>query len=103
MDSLPPPEDNSLHGIRFERVPAPSQGNTHQFAHPQGMFHQQQPRQVSRRRRWQFVFVFLLSMVIIVDREYDHCCSYPQHWVCGTHIIAGWASSCKFSYTHTDL
>jgi len=66
MDSLPPPEDNSLHGIRFERVPDPSQGNTHQFAHPQGMFHQQQPRQVSRRRRWQLVFVFLLSLVIIV-------------------------------------
>ena len=66
MDSLPPPEDNSLHGIRFERVPAPSQGNIHQFAHPHGMFRQQQPRQVSRRRRWQFVFVFLLSMVIVV-------------------------------------
>ena len=31
MDSLPPPEDNSLHGIRFERVPRPSQGNTHEF------------------------------------------------------------------------
>ena len=31
MDSLPPPEDNSLHGICFERVPRPSQGNTHEF------------------------------------------------------------------------
>ena len=66
MDSLPPPEDNSLHGIRFERVPPPSQENTHEFAHPQGMFRQQQSRQSSRRRRWQFVFVFVLSMVIVV-------------------------------------
>ena len=65
MDSLPPPEDNSLHGIRFERVLPPSQGNTDQFAHSQGMFLQQQPLQVSRRRR-QLVFVFLISMVIIV-------------------------------------
>jgi hypothetical protein len=63
----PPPDDNSLHGIHFQRVsPPPSQGNTPPYSHPQSMFPQQKPRQVAHRRRWQFVFVFLLSMVLIV-------------------------------------
>ncbi len=67
MHRSPPPDDNSLHGVRFQGVPPPpSQANTHQFAHPQSMFPQQKPRQVSHRRRWQFVFAFLLSMVLIV-------------------------------------
>ena len=66
MHRSPPPNDNSLHGVRFQRVPPPpSQVNTHQFAHPQSMFLQQKPHQVSHRRRWQFIFVLLLSIVLI--------------------------------------
>ena len=66
MDRSPPQDDNSLHGIQFRRVPSPpSQANTPQFAHPQRMFVQQKPRQVSHRRRWQFVIVILLSIVLI--------------------------------------
>jgi hypothetical protein len=67
VDRSPPQDDNSLHGIRFQRVPSPpSKANSLQFAHPQSMFQQQQSPQVAHRRRWQFVLVFLLSMVLIV-------------------------------------
>ncbi len=66
MDRSPPPDDHSLHGIRFQSIPTPPlKANTSQFVHPQSMFLQQQSHQVSHRRRWQFVLVFLLSMVLI--------------------------------------
>ena len=68
MSSSPPPDDNSLSGIRFQRTPVPpSKGITPQFAHPQSMVFQEELRQVPRHRRWKLTFVFLLSLMLMVS------------------------------------
>src|SRR5262252_6751169 len=69
VGSSPPPDENSLSGIRFQRTPVPpSKGFTPQFAHPQKMVFQDEPLiKAPQHRRSRLTLVFLLSLVLIVS------------------------------------
>ncbi len=67
MDNFPSPEERSLPGIQFQRIPTtPPQDNTSPTIHPQNMPFPQKPRHVSRHLRKQFAIVFLLSLSLII-------------------------------------
>lgn len=68
MSSSPPPDENSLSGIRFQNTPVPpAQGFSPQFAHPQNMVFQDEPLEAPQRRRSRLTLVFLLSLLLTVS------------------------------------
>ncbi len=67
MSNSPPPDDNSLRGIRFQRVPVPpSKGYSYQFAHPRSMVLQEETRQAFHHQCRRFALFFLLYLILIV-------------------------------------